>query len=161
MYNTFWIGIIVGGVLSLAASICANLLHNRILGVLDNRKLAAQSKRFSKAAEFHTLIEQLHSGDRNKYIYLMRMCVTIIGSFLSAMVMAGAGCVISTISPASLHEVTASLLMQLGLFFLSVSMLYLYQKSTVRFRAIMNSLDEFDRFDAEFREKWHAHLKAP
>ena len=65
----FWLGIGTGALLSLAASIAANLLSSKINDYLDRRKLASQSNRYAKAQAFHHLIVELHSGKRDKYVY--------------------------------------------------------------------------------------------
>src|SRR5689334_13911732 len=134
--NTFWWGIIIGGVVSLAASICANLLHNRIVEVLGSRKIASQAKRFDEAAHFHDLVGRLHTGKQNKYIYMMRLCVTIVGAFLAAMIAAMAGTLVWFISQTSYWEElisTPSGQMQMLLFFCSVLMTSLYVKATTYF----------------------------
>src|SRR5262245_13233966 len=159
--DTFWSGILIGGVISLAASICVNLFHNRIVAFLGNRKLASQANSFKKAAYFHALIKELHSGKRDKHVYLMRMLVPILGRFLASIIALCAGMIISTVLHGSPQQSTVVYQVNQGvLLFVAVGGMALYPNASFHFRAITNALNSFDEFDSAFREKWQSRPDA-
>ena len=159
----FWIGLAIGAILSFAASVVANILHTRITDLLDRRKTVTQSKRYAAATKFHTLIEELHSGKRDKYVYLMGVAVITIVSF-SASVALGAALVVlpafkiqdtgyfdifglpDLSNPFDLLTLCVAFLCMI---FLSASLL-----SLRAFLNVASALDDFDEFDAEFKAKW-------
>src|SRR5436190_5572016 len=71
-------GLLAGFALSIVASVVANLLHSRILGFLDNRRLVSSEKRRRKAAAVHEIITELHEGKRNKYFYMLRLAMAFM-----------------------------------------------------------------------------------
>jgi hypothetical protein len=77
MDMTFWIGLGIGALLSVLGSIIANVYHDRIISILGNRKLAAQSNRYTKAEKIYNLVRELHSGERDKYIYMSSLAFLI------------------------------------------------------------------------------------
>jgi hypothetical protein len=72
MNAQLWLGIGIGAVLSLLASIAANLLNQRIQRGLERFKFTRTSKRRSKALKEFILMNYLQSGVIDKYVYLMR-----------------------------------------------------------------------------------------
>jgi hypothetical protein len=92
-----WIILVVGCVIGFVPALAAGLLTNPILKFLEDRKLVSQSKRFAKATRFHKLVTDLHSGTIDKYIFMMRMLVTIIVSILSAFIFGAVGFSLSLI----------------------------------------------------------------
>jgi hypothetical protein len=156
MDTIFWLGLAVGAVLSLAASIAANLLHKDITSLLDRRKLAKQSNRYKKAAQFHQLVTEFHSGERDKYLYMIRLAARIVMGATISFVFVAAGIVILVSTDTDRSEAHQFYLGLCGVF--SGLMMGMYASATSKYRAIANALDNFDTFDAEFKKKWGAHL---
>jgi hypothetical protein len=107
----FWIGILIGFLLSLAASVVANLFHGRIIAFFDSRKIAKQSNNFKKADAFHKLIEDLHSGKRDKYAYLNRLAARMVMGAVIAFQFITAGLILAYVMR---HYETAPALKTLG-----------------------------------------------
>jgi hypothetical protein len=67
----FWLGISIGAVLSLIASVIANIYSERIQNILDTFKLSRHGKRRGKSLKEYADLKQLHDGTRDKYLFLM------------------------------------------------------------------------------------------
>jgi hypothetical protein len=67
----FWMGIGVGAILSLIASIVANLYSERIQNRLDSLKLARFGKRRDQVLNEYVRMVHLNDGARDKYLSLM------------------------------------------------------------------------------------------
>lgn len=97
--SSFWIGISVGAILSLVASITANIMHGTIVGMMESRKLAAQSSRYAKAAKFYKLIQKLRGGQIDKNLYMLRLAVIIVSYVTTTFTSLGAMGVIVALEP--------------------------------------------------------------
>jgi hypothetical protein len=163
MNSIFWIGLAVGAILSFAASVVANILHNQITNLLDKRKIASQSKRYATAAQFHALIKDLHSGKRDRYLYLMRLVIQIaVASTTAFTSLAAVGVVIAlTEGEPNIDVFNPKHRITLGLTFMSLIFIFIYMGATKRFRDITNAIDDFDTFDGEFKAKWSSHIQPP
>jgi hypothetical protein len=74
----FWIGLGVGAILSLIASIVANIYDDKIQRTLDTFKLARKGKHRSTALKEYLLIRDLQQGVRDKYIHFLTLSTTSV-----------------------------------------------------------------------------------
>jgi hypothetical protein len=154
----FWLGLALGAILSFAASLAAFLVQERILKFLTDRKLASQSNRFKKAAEFHELVTDLHTGNRDKHIYMSRLLIPIIVGPTTAFMFMAAIVVLTALKlahPGNDQFINPGIIISA---FTVIFMMAFYAIATERYRRIMNALDGFDEFDTEFRRRWAEHL---
>ncbi len=63
MDSTFWIGLIIGAVLSLAASIIANLYTDRIQQYLSTRRRIRLNGKKASELKTHDFVKKLRMGD--------------------------------------------------------------------------------------------------
>jgi hypothetical protein len=155
----FWMGLGIGAGLSLLASILANILHNKIVAVLESRKLAAQSSRYLKALSFHKLISELNSGVRDKHIFMNQMLCQLSLFGAASIIFLATNFTILAIADAP-EELSLSQLVKqptvtmLTVLFSSIFCIYSYIVEFSRYSAIVGALENFERFDADFRAKW-------
>jgi hypothetical protein len=149
----FWASILAGTLFGFLGSVLANLVHNPLLALIDRWRLSSLKKRFARDAEFHRFVCDLYSGKVDKYIFLMRLCATIIMSFVGSLAAGGTGILLSYISDRPdvivlryLAGVSAG------------GLLSFYVLASARFYAVTWSLSRFEKFDAEFKAKWAAQL---
>jgi hypothetical protein len=67
----FWIGLILGAILSFSASVAANLYHEKITRAIEQGKLKFKAKRKQKALEEFELVKNLHRGIADKHFFLI------------------------------------------------------------------------------------------
>ncbi|WP_144426261.1 hypothetical protein [Methylobacterium sp. ARG-1] len=77
MDNVFWYGIAIGAILSLIASIAANLLNNKIQIAFDRGRRTISQRRLNKLKSNYRLIRGLKSGRIDKTSFF------VIGSTIS------------------------------------------------------------------------------
>src|SRR5664280_1933626 len=148
--NVFWASILLGFV----GSVIANLIHNPLVFLFGKWRLSSRKKRFAREAEFHQLLSGLKTGEVDKYIYLTRICATIVMSFLGSMI-AGIGGMILTYTSNAPEPVI--LRFMLGV--LSGAFITFYIAAAARHQSIVWGLHNFEEVDAEFNEKYAAELK--
>jgi hypothetical protein len=157
----FWLGIIVATILAVPAGVIAIALHSRIVRYLDSRRITSHEKRAQAARRFYQIIQDLRSGRRDKYIYMLRGLISIILSFvLGVIALVGAG-VILALTP--LWSSTALVLdwsqarpfiITLFLFFVTYFGMFICFAGLRRFRRITNALEDFDTYERDFLSKW-------
>lgn len=81
----FWIGIILGGIISLAASVAANIYNAKILIFLERRKLISLDKRRSKAIKRDKLIRALYEGRTSEAYVIDDLSALRVASFCGSM----------------------------------------------------------------------------
>jgi hypothetical protein len=96
--DAFWASILFGAAFGFLGSIAANLIHNPLLGLIDKWRLSSEKKRFAREAEFHQFITDLKTGQTPKYIYLVRICATMVMGFLGSLICGGTGILLSYVS---------------------------------------------------------------
>jgi hypothetical protein len=162
-----WITIGLGGVVGIATSIFANLWHPKIIGWLDSRKLLSSEKRRSKALVFDKRVRALHSGEEDKVLFFLTGNAQITLGISVAM-MCVLLCMFSIASSiasvvfkeqfASLSEANAVRVVLLGgaiLFLIGAAFTYsVMLKAIEHMRELRSALDNFAKYDAEFRESW-------
>jgi hypothetical protein len=161
---SFWVGITIGGVISVLASFAANLFHSRMVDFLDSRKLGFQERRRKSALRLHRVIGSLHSGKRDKYIYMLWLSGAVWGSFLTGIVALAAATIIASLGlpPPDVSVVSVlvdpvsktRLLSAFAMMFMSTFGIFNTLYSMRRFREITEALDNFEKYEADFREKW-------
>jgi hypothetical protein len=161
---SFWIGIAVGGVVSLLASFAANFFHSRMVNFLDSRKLGFQKRRRKNAHRLHSTIESLHSGKRDKYLYVLWLLQNATFAFVLGLGALLTGLIIVVLGRTSPDSSISDLLADpvakerfLGttfLLFVSLSSFFTAMSSIWRVREIQKALDNFDEYEADFRKKW-------
>jgi hypothetical protein len=161
MNYIFWLGIAVGGIISLLASIAANLFQARIINFLEGRKLDFRERRFKNARRLHRIILKLHSGKRDKYMYALRLTMLVGVCITSSIVAIAAGVVILVlgISPNALFALSdpVAVLRVLCVFvflFLSMFCTFTGVRAQQRLSAIQDGLDNFAEYEADFKKKW-------
>ena len=161
MNSLFWLGLAIGAVLSLVASIAANLMHNRIIAFVDNRKLASQSSRFSKAQKFHKLVTELHNGSRDRYLYF----ATLSNSLVAAVVLGFLFLMFSVVlqrlvvlMPENSSDKQLTIGFGLLSLFSSLVLMMIFFRFNRRYHNIINAIDSYDRFDTEFKQRWASRL---
>src|SRR5262245_35348550 len=79
--GAFWAGVVISAIVGFICNVGANLYHNRLVEFMDSRKLLFREKRRSKAMALNKTIEDLHLGRRDRYVYMLRMTMSITMSF--------------------------------------------------------------------------------
>jgi hypothetical protein len=162
MDTVFWIGIAIGAVLSLLASVVANLAHAKITGFLDNRKLIFLEKRKKKALELLSIIKELHDGKRDKYIYMMRLAASVVAMSVSAFTALSSAMVILGLSTPPTVPMTSTLSPEiypryaviLSLLFVALLSTFILGRQLGRYRTIANALNDYAAYCAEFEKRW-------
>lgn len=164
MDRIFWIGIVIGTLLSFAASIAANLIESRINGFFAKRKSVSQEKMKRRALELHCIIAELHSGKRDRYLYMSRLLAVLVIRSVMVLTFAASAIVIAALVPNAppprggwfwidphSYRALGGALAQL--FFCNVA-LYSVYRSGDRYRKIANALDDYEAYLAEFNDRW-------
>jgi hypothetical protein len=162
MDTIFWVGIAIGGLISLLASIAANLFHSKMVSFLDHRKTGFRERRRKNAFAFHQVVKGLHEGERNKYVYMLRISRNISTHFLISYVSLAAMLVIVSLGIAPDTQISwpidPTMRFRLGaLFFLMFFFIFgvvLLRTSIRRFSELQDALDYFDEYDADFKKEW-------
>jgi hypothetical protein len=92
----------------------------------------------------------LHTGAIDKYLYLMRLCASMVMGFLGSLILVGTGVLMSTLPPTVPNR---ALNLLLGV--LSGGMITWYVTTTELFRRLMDSLNNFDEFDRRSKRLDH------
>jgi hypothetical protein len=144
----FWAAILFGAVFGFLGSIAANLIHNPLLALIDRWRLSSEKKRFAREAEFHQFISDLKTGKIDKYIYLVRICATMVMGFLGSLICGGTGILLSYGS----NRPDAQMF-EYGLGVSSGFFLSFYVVGAARYHAVAYGLNNFEKLDAEFQRK--------
>jgi hypothetical protein len=159
MNGVFWWGILIGALLSLAASIAANLLHSKIIELLERTKLLSHGQRRKRERRFYRLICRLNSGKFDKYFYVMTiMHLSHTTMLLSAIFQIGAALISQPYwEKLGLFDLipwspTAGVICAFEL--LSFMFLLMSMRLQRRARRIIIALDYFDQFKKEYLERW-------
>jgi uncharacterized membrane protein YeaQ/YmgE (transglycosylase-associated protein family) len=149
--NAFWASILLGFV----GSVIANLIHDPMVFLVGKWRLRSRKKRFAKEAEFHQLLSALKTGEIDKYIYLTRICATIVIGFLGSMI-AGVGGMILTYT----SNAPEAVLLRFLLGALSGGFLTFYIAAAARHQTIVWGLQNLEKVDADFKEKYEAQSES-
>jgi hypothetical protein len=166
-----WIGIAIGGVISLVASIVANLFHSKIVALLDSGTIRFKQKRRRSALKLHEIITQLHDGTRDRYFYMLRLSVAINSAFMIGVAGLFSETVLFALSspPIPLFyrpffdgPLSPEMNIRLGflvfLLFITFVGAYLLLDTVDRFRMIVNALQDYEKYETEFKSKWGADV---
>jgi len=83
---TFWVGLLVGGILSLIGSIIANLYNQKINLFLENRRFKLSNRRKTQEIKEFQTITALRNGERDKTLFfLARVFRIIVGCSCAAL----------------------------------------------------------------------------
>jgi hypothetical protein len=159
MESNFWEGIAIGAVLSFAASVAANLCHNQVIFVLDRGKFVSHQHLKKKADRLYKAICELHSGKRDKYLYMLALnrvgVIAIIASsttMIFAVIVAG-----PKLGTLGLFELPP---WSLDAFYIYVFMFVSFLCMFFAFRVmklceeIRRALDDFVNFEEEYHKRW-------
>jgi hypothetical protein len=155
MNSAYWKGLAVGLALSFAASVAANLFHNKIIRALDRGRIVSHQRLKTRADRFYKLVSQLHSGKRDKYFYIghiiLGALVALIGSSTSIIL-----CVIVAPkpSPIDLLPWSPETFPVYATAFLAYFFLLLFVLLLRRFYRVRRALEDFDAFEAEHHKRW-------
>jgi ABC-type multidrug transport system fused ATPase/permease subunit len=148
--SEFWLAIVLGFI----GSVIANLIHNPLVFLFGKWRLRSRKKRFAREAEFHRLLSDLKTGAIDKHIYLTRICATIVTTFLGSMI-AGVGGMILTYTSNAPEAVLLRFMLGALAGFISF-----YVVAAARHQSIVWGMYNFDKVDADFKEKYGAELHA-
>jgi hypothetical protein len=151
--SVFWASILLGAVFGFLGSVVANLIHNPLLVLVDRWRLSSRKKRFAREAAFHQFVSDLKSGKIDKYIFLVRICATMIMGFLGALICGVGGFLLSYLS-----ERPDAMMLRFALGLSSGGLFSFYLLAAARYQAVAWGLGNFDKLDAEFKQKWAAGL---
>jgi hypothetical protein len=149
--NTFWASILLGFV----GSIIANLIHNPLILLVGRWRLSSQKKRFARETEFHQLLSDLKTGKLDKYIYLVRICATMVMGFLGALICGVGGILLTYVS-----DRPEAVILRFVLGATSGGLFSFYLLAAARHQAITWGLYNFEKLDAEFKQKYGEPTKA-
>lgn len=167
-----WIIIGIGGFVGIATSILSNLWHPKIIRWLDSRRLLSGEKQRAKAIQFDEHVRALHSGKRDRYLYFLSTnsmvslatglgVLTFITGLLSFCIALGVRVLIKHGGIEGLQSsVTAPYIPNafLGLalifFVLGIVCNALLLKTMDRVFQTKIALEDFPKYDAQFRERW-------
>ena len=160
--GAFWAGIAISTVIGIAINIFTNLTHNKIVSWLDTRKLISQEKRRSAAVQLNKIVNEIHSGKRDRTSYIIRIAISIIFSstMVTAATVLGIGLMalfpikgwsffpdIQHLEPKLAVSFAFALILQyMGIGFMIISLR--------RFRQVTNALDNYDEYQAKFITQW-------
>jgi hypothetical protein len=161
MDTNFWVGIGVGGFISLLASIAANLFHSKMVSFLDNRKTGLHERRLRSALALREVITDLKEGRRDKYIYMLWISrnistgfVVSIGFLAGAMVAFLIGAPPDLSSWADNSKSILTFVVCYFMLFVSAFFTFVSVRSSRRFYEISSALDDFDGYDTAFKARW-------
>jgi hypothetical protein len=154
--NVFWASIFLGTVFGFLGSVVANLIHNPVLVLIDRWRLSSQKKRFAREAEFHQFLSDLKAGRSDKYIFLVRICATMMMGFLGALICGVGGFLLSYLS-----DRPDAMILRFALGLCSGGLFSFYLLAAARYQAVAWGLSNFEKLDAEFKQKWAARLNEP
>jgi len=155
--SAFWKGIAIGFFLAFAASVAANLLHNKVIRVLDRGKIVSHQRLKKRADRFYKLIDELHCGKRDKYLYMMTILFSAIVAAIASATMLVCAVVLAprpSILTFELLPWSADAFYIYIFFLISYFFLLLAFLSLIRFTRIRRALDDFVAFEAEYRKRW-------
>jgi hypothetical protein len=155
--NAFWVGIVVSAVASLPIGIAANFFYYRLSSYLDSRKLKLHGKRRDKAIVLNSLITDLHENKRDRSTYFILQLATLTMPLTAGVGFLSASAVILALNPHS-DEVTVATVRPLAYSFLLLAVTYfcftMVFLTIRRMQTVVSALNDYDRYVAEFREKW-------
>jgi hypothetical protein len=163
MENGIWIGLVVGGIISLAASVVANLLHPKVTSFLDSRKIVFNENRRRRSLQLYRVVTELNNGTRDRYIYMLRLATSAISMFMLAITAIFCGVVLLALSspptiPIVEGPMKSEMYYRIGAltFFLFFAYFgaFLVRSITLRYKTIANALDDYPAFEAAFKKKW-------
>jgi hypothetical protein len=151
--NAFWASIIVGTAFGFVGSILANFIHNPLLALLDRWRVSSRRKRFAREEQFQQFLSDLKTGKIDKYIFLIRICATMVMGFLGMLICTAIGILLSYITDRpDAFPVEVFFGLSAG-FFRSF-----YVVAAARFQAVSYGLANFDKLRTEFNDNWAEHL---
>jgi Na+-transporting NADH:ubiquinone oxidoreductase subunit NqrD len=163
MDSSFWLGVVVTTVLAVPAGMLAIFLYGRFVQLLDSRKLISQEKRKKAAIAFHKLILDLRSGRRDKYTYMLRMALSGFSGLSAAVTCVIGVAIVSALTPAQgngwslesfVDGTRATHGFVLFLMFAGLVFMFLAHSILNRFRKIARALENFDRYETQYRSRW-------
>ena len=150
--STFWISFL-SIALGFVGSVIANLIHNPLLIFIGRWRLSSKKKRFAREAEFHQFLSDLKTGKSDKYIFLIRICATMVMGFLGALICGVSGVLLSYLS-----DRPDAMILRFALGLLSGGLFSFYILAAARYHAVAWGLSNFEKLDAEFKQKWAGKL---
>jgi hypothetical protein len=147
--SAFWASI----VLSFIVSVIANLIHDPLLFLVGRWRFSSKKKRFEREAQFHQFIADIKSGKQDRYVYLVRICATMVMGFLGMMICGATGILLEYISDRPDARMLEFLFGLGSGFFLSF-----YLTAAARYHVVSYGLANFEKLDAEFKKRWSAQL---
>jgi hypothetical protein len=162
MNSIFWIGIGIGAVLSLIASIAANLAHPRITGYFEKRSLVSHEKRKRRALRLHTIITEIHGGKRDKYLYVLYQTAGLI---IAATLFVTALCsmlVLAAISPFYVdlekpffHDSTDAMLFSFAVLSILIGFGAMVTSIVANeLKTVLSAVDDHPKYIADFDKQW-------
>jgi hypothetical protein len=154
MDSIFWIGLAIGAVLSLLASVAANLANSRIQAWLDTGRANIGHHRKRKAIRLFNLARDLRTGDRDKVAFyainVVRALTAVILSLVSVLATALYSEFHRIKAPIQLDEPWIAILknlepyiIQYTLAFFGLVGLYLFGRVLDRMRTVTSILNNF------------------
>jgi hypothetical protein len=151
--SVFWVSILLGAVFGFLGSIAANLIHNPLLVLIDRWRLSSRKKRFAREKEFHQFLSDLKTGKLDKYIFVVRICATMVMGFLGALISGIGGFLLSYLS-----DRPEAMILRFALGLLSGALFSFYMLAAARYQAVNWGLNNFEKLDVEFKQKWAQRL---
>src|ERR1700731_1487130 len=155
--TSFWGGIVVTAILSIPIGILANFVYYRLVSYLDSRKITSQQKSRKRALQFDVIINDLRAGRRDRYAYMLRMIIGILGGAVIAFTNISVGLAILALVPLEanfeIHQLRPILIIVV-LFGASMFGVFIMKSATQRFRSISNALEKYDDYKADFDKRW-------
>jgi multisubunit Na+/H+ antiporter MnhG subunit len=161
MDSNFWVGIAVGAVLSIIASVIANLytpwVSGRIARAAANRVLRTKRKAFAEYRE----ISMIKTKNIDRYYFDEWMGIVV------RIILASSSAVLAAVVYKWYAE-TDTKLTSVWIIFLMLACIWYYGaiKKYINFWRVMDILDRYDRYEEKLREKWgelptYVQLKSP
>jgi hypothetical protein len=142
--NAFWASVL----LSFVVSVTANLIHNPLILLIGRWRLSSQRKQYAREAEYHQLLSDLKTGKVDKYIYLTRICATMVMGFLGSQI-----CLVGGILLTYTSDRPEAVIMRFVLGAGSGGLMSFYVLAAARHQALVWGLHNFEKLDAEFKQK--------
>jgi hypothetical protein len=148
-----WLTLVLGALLGLFGSIIANLIHDRLLNFLETRKISIRAARRSKALREYARYKQLYTGERDKYLFLIRDAATLVILLFLAILLLILGNMALTMIPQfiSVHISYLLVIVLLTSSTIILGILIRYMQDFMKHNAVFS---DFTNYESQIRKRY-------
>jgi hypothetical protein len=155
MDTTFWVGIVIGAILSLVMSVLANLYNDRIKFAIEGRRRLSLMKKLEDELRTYRLIKDIREGKPEAYVILTTNQMQLIMLGILTILLLNFGLYTSAIQvrPDSALNIIPKLFPSF-IVISSIFCLWLINSRIKRLLAIRRKANHFEEYEKELKEKW-------